>query len=461
MIILVYFAVSCCKLQPEIANCATILKEPFTIMVTHLSETAFKNMGLHPKLIKALDGLGYQFATPIQAQAIPLLLDSQDVAGQAQTGTGKTNAFLLAVLNEILTLPEVENREVNEPRAFIIAPTRELVIQIYEDAKKLAKFTDLKMCVAFGGADYEKQRSAIESGCDVLIGTAGRLIDYLKQGVYSFYALDCVVLDEADRMFDLGFINDIRYLFRKMPKPAERLNMLFSATLSNRVKELAYEHMNSPQHIHVEAEQVTADKVRQLLYYPSNNEKLPLLLGLMRQYQPKKSMIFTNTRRQAERVWLCLKGNGISAGLLTGDVQQKKRIRLLEELKQGKIEVLIATDVAARGLHINGVTHVFNYDLPDDAEDYVHRIGRTARAGEEGDAISFAGEDNAFNLPAIEAYIENSIPTADVTPDLLAELQPSAKPDNPRSRQYNNRGRGNKPRGRHSDNRHQSSKHNH
>lgn len=410
-------------------------------MVTHLSTTKFRRMGLHPKLLKALDSLGYEYATPIQAQAIPLLLNSQDVAGQAQTGTGKTNAFLLAVLNELLTLPEVEGREPNEPRAFIIAPTRELVIQIYEDAKTLAKFTDLKMCVCFGGADYEKQKQAIESGCDVLIGTAGRLIDYFKQKVYNFYSLDCVVLDEADRMFDLGFISDIRYLFRKMPKPTERLNMLFSATLSHRVKELAYEHMNHPQHIHVEAEQVTADRVRQLLYYPSNHEKLPLLIGLIRQHKPEKAMLFTNTRRQAERVWLSLKGNDIKAGLLTGDVPQKKRIRLLDELKQGKIDILIATDVAARGLHIDGVTHVFNYDLPDDSEDYVHRIGRTARAGAEGDAISFAGEDNAFNLPAIETYIGHAIPTADVTPDLLADIKPSARAETRRPRPSGNRQR--------------------
>ncbi|TQV70937.1 ATP-dependent RNA helicase RhlB [Aliikangiella marina] len=425
-------------------------------MVTHLSSTRFRNMGLHPKLLKALDKLGYEYATPIQAQAIPLLLNSQDVAGQAQTGTGKTNAFLLAVLNELLTLPAQEGREINEPRAFIIAPTRELVIQIYEDAKTLAQFTDLKMCVAFGGADYEKQRQAIESGCDVLIGTAGRLIDYFKQRVYNFYSLDCVVLDEADRMFDLGFINDIRYLFRKMPKPTERLNMLFSATLSHRVKELAYEHMNHPTHIHVEAEQVTADRVRQLLYYPANHEKLPLLVGLIQKHQPEKAMLFTNTRRQAEKVWLTLKGNDIKSGLLTGDVPQKKRIRLLDELKSGKIDILIATDVAARGLHIDGVTHVFNYDLPDDKEDYVHRIGRTARAGAEGDAISFAGEDNAFNLPAIEEYIGHAIETADVDPSLLVDIKPPARMER-RPRQGGQRGRnqGGRPqnRGRHAQNR--------
>lgn len=391
-------------------------------MVTHLSQTRFDSMGLHPNLIKSLNELGYEFATPIQAEAIPLLMSGTDVAGQAQTGTGKTNAFLLATLNELLTLPAVEDRRPNEPRAFIIAPTRELVIQIYEDAKTLSKYTDLKMQVAFGGADYAKQRDSISAGVDVLIGTVGRLKDYLDQGVYSFYALDCVVLDEADRMFDLGFIDDIRYFFRSMPKPSERLNMLFSATLSNRVKELAYEHMNTPTHIHVEPDEVTAEKIEETLFYPSNQEKLPLLVGLMQQQEPTKAIVFTNTKRKAEQVWQCLKANGYKAGLLTGDVQQSKRMRLLDELKSGKIDILIATDVAARGLHIDSVSHVFNFDLPDDAEDYVHRIGRTARAGASGKAVSFACEDAAFNLPAIEKYISHSITTVDVTAELLPEI---------------------------------------
>ncbi|MBV1910939.1 MAG: ATP-dependent RNA helicase RhlB [Kangiellaceae bacterium] len=398
-------------------------------MVTHLSQTRFDSMGLHPKLLQSLNELGYEYATPIQAEAIPLLMSGKDVAGQAQTGTGKTNAFLLASLHELLTLPAVEDRRENEPRAFIIAPTRELVIQIYEDAKTLAKFTDLKIEVAFGGADYAKQRDSIAAGVDVLIGTVGRLKDYLNQSVYSFYSLDCVVLDEADRMFDLGFIDDIRYFFRSMPNPSERLNMLFSATLSNRVKELAYEHMNTPTHIHVEPDEVTAGKIEELLFYPSNQEKLPLLVGLMQQQEPSKSIVFTNTKRKAEQVWLCLKSNGYNAGLLTGDVQQKKRMRLLDELKAGKIDILIATDVAARGLHIDKVSHVFNFDLPDDAEDYVHRIGRTARAGASGVAISFACEDAAFNLPAIEKYIAHAIPTEDVSAELLPEIKiPESKP---------------------------------
>jgi ATP-dependent RNA helicase RhlB len=392
-------------------------------MVTHLSQTRFDSMGLHPSLLKSLNQLGYELATPIQAEAIPLLMSGKDVAGQAQTGTGKTNAFLLATLNELLTLPEVEDRRPNEPRAFIIAPTRELVIQIYEDAKVLAQFTDLKIRVAFGGADYAKQRDSISAGVDVLVGTVGRLKDYLDQSVYSFYALDCVVLDEADRMFDLGFIDDIRYFFRSMPNPKERLNMLFSATLSNRVKELAYEHMNTPTHIHVEPDEVTAGKIDEYLFYPSNKEKLPLLVGLMQQQEPTKSIVFTNTKRKAEQVWLCLKANGYKSGLLTGDVQQNKRMRLLDELKSGVIDCLIATDVAARGLHIDAVSHVFNFDLPDDAEDYVHRIGRTARAGASGVAISFACEDAAFNLPAIEKYIDHAIPTKDVSTELLPDIK--------------------------------------
>jgi ATP-dependent RNA helicase RhlB len=307
----------------------------------------------------------------------------------------------------------------------------------------LAEFTDIRVRVAFGGADYAKQRDEISGGVDILVGTAGRLKDYFNQRVYTFYALDCVVLDEADRMFDLGFIDDIRYFFNSMPKPSERLNMLFSATLSNRVKELAYEHMNSPKHIHVEPDEITAGQIEEFLYYPSNQEKLPLLVGLMQKHKPTKSIVFSNTKRMSEQVWLCLRENGYKAGLLTGDVHQKKRMRLLDELKSGQIEVLIATDVAARGLHIDAVSHVFNFDLPDDAEDYVHRIGRTARAGASGVAISFACEDAAFNLPAIEKYIARAIPTADVDAELLPEIKIPARRQRPhkggRPRPSNNR----------------------
>lgn len=392
---------------------------------SHLSDTRFSDLGLHPKLLSAINDLGFQYCTPIQAKTLPLLLKGQNVAGQAQTGTGKTIAFLLGVMNDILTLPEIEGRRANEPRSIIIAPTRELAVQIAKDALKLAKHSKFKIRVVYGGEDHEKQRRQLENGVDILIGTTGRLIDYLKQGAYGLEAIDSVVLDEADRMFDLGFIKDIRYLFRRMPPANDRLNMLFSATLSHRVQELAYEHMHNPQHVQVAAEQVTAKKIREALFYPSREESLPLLVGLMKRLNPPRTIVFTNTKRAAEHVWACLRGNDIPAGLLTGDVQQKKRLKLLEDLKNNEVNVLVCTDVAARGLHIDGVTHVFNYHLPDDAEDYVHRIGRTARAGAEGDAVSFAGEDFAMNLTAIEEYVGHELPKLEIKPEYLAELKPS------------------------------------
>ena len=390
-------------------------------MSTHLTDIRFASLGLHPALLKALDKMGYDRCTPIQAATLPKLLAGKDIAGQAQTGTGKTAAFLLAAFNDLLTLPAIQGRRANEPRVLIMAPTRELAVQIYNDGLKLASETDLRLVVVYGGAGYEEQRKAIEGGVDVLIGTTGRLIDYYKQGVYGLEAIDVVILDEADRMFDLGFIADIRYLLRKMPPPHDRLNMLFSATLSQRVLELGYEHMNDAEHIQVEAEQVTADRVRQVLYYPSNDERIPLLLGLFDTIKPERAIVFANTRRASEEVWAYLAAFGLNAGLLTGDVPQKKRLALLEELKNGTLEVLVCTDVAARGLHIVGISHVFNYDLPDDPEDYVHRIGRTARAGAEGDAISFASEETAINLPGIENYIGFKIPTQNIDPELLRE----------------------------------------
>lgn len=389
----------------------------------HLSEIKFTELGLEPQLLKALEDLQFEFCTPIQAKALPLALSGQNVAGQAQTGTGKTAAFLLAILNDLLTIDEIEDRRQNEPRAMVLAPTRELAIQIYKDGLALAKYTEIKLGVVYGGAGYEQQREMLQEGVDILIGTTGRMIDYFKQGVFSLHAIDDVVLDEADRMFDLGFIKDIRYLFRRMPAATDRLNMLFSATLSHRVMELAYEHMDNPSKVKVDVE-MTSGRIREKLYYPANEERISLLLGVMKKSQAQKAIVFVNTRRESEKVWGYLAGNGHKAGLLTGDVPQKKRMGLLDDLKSGALDVLIATDVAARGLHIPDVSHVFNYDLPDDAEDYVHRIGRTARAGASGTAISFASEGTAMNLPAIEKYIGYSIPVSAIVDDLLVEAKP-------------------------------------
>ncbi len=399
----------------------------------HLSDVKFSALSLEPPLLRALADLGFTYCTPIQAQALPLALAGQNVAGQAQTGTGKTAAFLLAILNDLLTIEPIEGRRANEPRALVLAPTRELAVQIYEDGLALAKYTSIRLGAVFGGTGYEQQRQMLTDGVDILIGTTGRIIDYFKQGVFTLHAIDDVVLDEADRMFDLGFIKDIRYLFRRMPPADDRLNMLFSATLSHRVMELAYEHMSNVVKVQVDME-VTSGRIKEQLYYPANKERIPLLLGLMQQDHPERAIVFVNTRREAERVWGYLASNDFEAGLLTGDVPQKKRLRLLDDLKAGKLKVLIATDVAARGLHIENVSHVFNYDLPDDAEDYVHRIGRTARAGARGIAISFASEGTAMNLPAIEQYIGYAIPTTTIKEELL--VSPKAKkilPRRPRS----------------------------
>jgi len=279
----------------------------------------------------------------------------------------------------------------------------------------------------YGGTGYESQRKAVEDGVDILIGTPGRIIDYFKQHVFDLRAVQTLVLDEADRMFDLGFIKDIRFLLRRCPKPEDRQGMLFSATLSYRVTELAYEHMNNPQKVVVQAEQITADRVRETAYMVANDEKIALLVGLMHRLEKARVIVFINTKREADRVWGFLEGNGHQAAILSGDVPQKKRLSLLKRFSSGEVSVLVATDVAARGLHIEGVTHVVNYDLPEDAEDYVHRVGRTARAGAEGDAISFVCETYAFSLPDIEQFIGHKIPVGPVSAELLAEIDPSSR----------------------------------
>jgi ATP-dependent RNA helicase RhlB len=374
----------------------------------HLTDTTFAELPLHPALKEGLAALGFSHCTPIQAQTLPLALAGQDVAGQAQTGTGKSAAFLLASMHHLLTQPA--RGEPGQPRAFMLAPTRELAIQIYKDAESIGAKTGLRCAVVYGGTGYESQRQQVLAGVDILIGTPGRLIDYFKQHVYSLKFIEVVVLDEADRMFDLGFIDDIRYLLRKMPPPAQRRNYLFSATLSHKVLELAYEHMNSPTLTEVKPEQVTADRVRQSMIHVANDQKLPMLVGLLRHHAPVRTLIFVNTKRDCEHVENTLQANGFEARTISGDVPQNKRERLLQDFKDGKLPVLVATDVAARGLHIPAVSHVINYDLPQDPEDYVHRIGRTARAGESGDAISLCCETYVYGLPDIERFIGQRLP---------------------------------------------------
>jgi ATP-dependent RNA helicase RhlB len=394
----------------------------------HLSDLRFDALDIHELVQAGVRDAGFEFCTPIQASTLPIALKGHDVAGQAQTGTGKTAAFLIATYQRLLASTPAEDAK-KQPRAFMLAPTRELAVQIANDAELLGSHTGLKIGLAYGGTDYEKQRRIIEEGIDILIGTPGRVIDYYKQGVFKLDQVEVAVLDEADRMFDMGFIKDIRYLLRRLPPPDKRLNMLFSATLSHNVMELAYEHMNEPELIRIEPDKVTADKVRQAIFFPSNKEKMPLLVGLIREMGEGRIMVFVNMKREAERVQAYLQANGIDARAISGDVPQKKRLRMLMDFQSGDLPVLIGTDVASRGLHIPDVQYVINYDLPQDSEDYVHRIGRTARAGAAGDAISFGCETYAVSLPDIEDYIGHKIPVANFDVALLPELKkPRARP---------------------------------
>ncbi len=390
---------------------------------THLSSLTFDSLPLAPEILQGVLDAGFTHCTPIQAQTLPIALTGRDVAGQAQTGTGKTAAFLVALFQRLADHPPGPTRGQTGIRALIIAPTRELAVQIHKDALLLGARTEFRIAVVFGGVDYEKQRRQLEEGVDILIGTPGRIIDYHKQHVFDTRHVQAVVLDEADRMFDLGFIADIRYILRRLPAPEHRQSMLFSATLSQRVLELAYEHMNEPELVRIEPDKVTTDRVRQLIYYPAMEEKYPLLINLLRAQGQSRTMVFVNTKRVAERLEDVLRANGINAQAMSGDVPQNKRLRFLREFHEGKLAVLIATDVASRGLHIADVTHVYNFDLPQDCADYVHRIGRTARAGAQGDAISFACEDYAISLPDIETYIGHKIPYSPITPEMLAPVQ--------------------------------------
>ena len=411
-----------------------------------LTTTYLNDLALHPLLLRGLEKAEFTHCTPIQAATLPLALAGRDVTGQAQTGTGKTAAFLLALMDRLLRDEHGASAANPRVRAVVLAPTRELAIQIHKDALLLGYETGLVFGLVYGGVDYDKQREMLEAGIDVLIGTPGRVIDYYKQRVFDMNNVQVMVLDEADRMFDLGFIRDIRYLLRRMPAPSERLSMLFSATLSQRVHELAYEHMNNPEAIEVVSNTVTVDTVTQLLYHVESSEKIALLIGLLKKHEPVRTLLFTNTKRAAEEVGAYLGANGFHAATLSGDVPQRKRQRLIGDFANGDLPYLVATDVAARGLHIPGVSHVINFDLPDNEEDYVHRIGRTARLGETGDAISLACEQYVFSLDRIEEFIGHKIPTAQYTEEMLVTPQRPARAGRKNRARHDNKGQNRKRR---------------
>ena len=370
--------------------------------------------------MRGVDAVGFTTCTPIQEKALPIALAGKDVAGQAQTGTGKTAAFLIALFTRLLKHPGRKEG----PRALIIAPTRELVVQILHDAEGIGEFTGLTFHAVYGGVDYAKQREHLRGGVDVLVGTPGRLIDYFKQRVYTLRHAEVLVIDEADRMFDMGFIADLRFLLRRLPPYDQRQSMLFSATLNWDVMELAYEHMNDPHKVAIEPEKITAEKVEHVLYHVGRHEKFPLLVGLLQREQPERTLMFVNTKREAEWLTQRLADNGFHAGALTGDLHQRVRLRVLREFKAGELPILVATDVASRGLHIEAVTHVINYDVPQDAEDYVHRIGRTARAGASGRALTLACETYVEAIEPIEALIGFRLPVVHVEDHMLVKPVP-------------------------------------
>jgi ATP-dependent RNA helicase RhlB len=386
------------------------------------SIVSFDEIDLPEPLRRAVGELGFTHLTRVQEAVLPLTLEGRDVVAQAQTGSGKTAAYLLTIFNRLLRSPRSSPPEV--PRALIVAPTRELAVQISKDADAVARHVDVNTHVVFGGIDYHKQRQELAAGTDVLIGTPGRLIDYHKQRTYSLRKTELVVIDECDRLFDMGFAEDLHWIMRRLPHPERRQSMMFTATLSYRVKTLGWRQMNDPAEIIINPEQLTPETIQQELYHVSSREKLSLLLGLLKREGASRTMIFANTRHGAKRLVDELRRHGYVCRALTGNVIQTKRLRVLDDFREGRLPILVATDVASRGLHIEGVSHVVNYDLPQDPEDYVHRIGRTARVGATGKAIALACDDWVYSLDAIQDYVGYDIPTVFADDSLFGEVLP-------------------------------------
>ncbi len=398
----------------------------------------FHDFDLPAPLMRAIFELDFKYCTPIQTKTLATTLSGVDVIGQAQTGTGKTAAFLISVMTRLLASPK--GMAVGKPRALVIAPTRELVMQITKDGEALARHSGITVRAVFGGMDYERQQQTLERGpVDILIATPGRLIDFQRRGVVDLGQVEAIVIDEADRMLDMGFIPDVRRIVHSTPAKEKRQTLMFSATLTPEVRHLASQWCVNPVHVEVAPEQVAVDTVSQIVYLATADEKYDILYNLVTGQGLEKVLVFTNRRDETQRLTDRLQQNGIVCDLLSGDVAQKKRMTTLERFRNGQIKVLVATDVAGRGIHIDGISHVFNYTLPYEAEDYVHRIGRTGRAGHEGVAVSFADEDGAFYLPAIEAYIGRKLPCVQPEEALLVPAPPRKAPAEPRRKDENSR----------------------
>ncbi|MCJ8314370.1 MAG: ATP-dependent RNA helicase RhlB [Saccharospirillaceae bacterium] len=368
-------------------------------------KSRFHDFELPLNVMRAIHDLGYEYASPIQAETLPYSLAGVDVVGKAQTGTGKTAAFLLTLIADFLDNP-IKDQFDSEPRSIILAPTRELAMQIADDAKLLCKYNKLKVVTIVGGMDFEKQKKALEHGTiDILVATPGRLIDFIKRKSVFLDQVETLVIDEADRMLDMGFIPDIKQIVRATPKKEDRQTLLFSATFTDAVINLAGDWTTDAQMIEIVSDTQTAANVDQKIYMIESDKKYDLLLSILKGDDVERAIVFANRRDLVRKLLEKLKKDGMDCEMLSGEVPQAKRVKTLERFKAGKLKLIVATDVAGRGIHIDGISHVVNFTLPEEAEDYVHRIGRTGRAGKKGTSISFACEDDSFLLPEIETYI--------------------------------------------------------
>jgi ATP-dependent RNA helicase RhlB len=386
-------------------------------------KTRFHDFKLAPELMHAIQDLGFPYCTPIQAQVLGFTLAGKDAIGRAQTGTGKTAAFLVSIITQLLNTPPPKERYMGEPRALIIAPTRELVVQIASDAANLTKYTGLNVMSFVGGMDFDKQLKRLESCyCDILVATPGRLLDFNQRGEVHLDMVEVMVLDEADRMLDMGFIPQVRQIIRQTPNKDERQTLLFSATFTEEVMNLAKQWTTDPAIVEIESASIANANVEQHVYAVAGSDKYKLLYNLIKQNNWTRVMVFANRKDEVRRIEERLTRDGISAVQMSGDVPQHKRIKALEDFREGRICVMVATDVAGRGIHVDGISHVINFTLPETPDDYVHRIGRTGRAGSTGNSISFAGEDDAYALPPIEALLGHKINCEQPPTELLVPV---------------------------------------
>lgn len=418
--------------QAETSGLPTVPKphwDPATFMAP-LTEgkTRFHDFDLPEEIMHAIADLGFQYCTPVQAAVLSKALAGIDVTGRAQTGTGKSAAFLITILAHIARTPLPGKPRRGTPRALILAPTRELVLQIEKDARGLSKYLPTKIVAVLGGMHYEKQKQWLSDGpVDIVVATPGRLLDFKRQGFVTLSSTEILVIDEADRMLDMGFIPDMRRIIESTPPKAQRQTMFFSATLTSEVKRLAVQWTKNAWEVDITPEQVAVNTIDQLVYITTTEEKFTLLYNMIVRQNLERVIIFANRRDETQRLAQKLVRYGITCGLLSGEVSQHQRIKTLENFRAGKFRALVATDVAARGLHIEGVSHVINYNLPMDPEDYVHRIGRTGRAGALGTSVSFACEDDGPLIPAIEEFIGRQLQSVYPEESWLNPLPPPTK----------------------------------